>query len=230
MIRTLAPFATMGTQPGKVSWTVEVACAIPTVIVGSFALMLSIGLVLGGLSAGGGEPYRTFGDLVGAGYRVGLVVAAFTCPLPILASLLAQVVPWAHFRQDTDPILLAIERARVRLVLLAFLPVVPLAGVACGCLAAMEARNPLCEILVASTVPGWINSQVLELVVLLSLASGVVVFIWVVMHGFRRVTVLVEPDEDTCRQCQYCIAGLERCPECGKERRTFEVPGAKSGG
>jgi len=218
MIRTLAHVATMGTRPGGMSWMVEVVCGFVAVAAGSFALMLSIGLVFGGVAVAVGEPYRTFGELIVFAYYGGVWLAVFTCPLPILLSLLAQVVPWAHFRQRTDPILLAIERASVRLVLLAFLPVVPFAAIACGLLAAMEARNPWCEILDASTVPGWINSQVLELAVFVSLALGVAVFVWTLVHGVRLVGVLVEPDEDVCRQCQYCIVGLDRCPECGQER------------
>lgn len=227
MIRTLAFVATMGTRPGEARWLAEIVCGLASVIVGSFALMLLIGLVLGGFGAHMSHPYRTFGELLWTGYRFGLIFATFTFAIPVLFSLLAQVVPWAHFRYCTDPILLAIQRARVRLLLLAFFPVIPFAAIVCGALMAMTARNPY-WVIDASTVPGWIESQVLELVVYVSLASGVGTFVWIVVHGIRRVRVLMEPNEDICQQCQYCIVGLERCPECGLERHAVEEPDVES--
>jgi hypothetical protein len=216
--RTLAVAATMGTRPGKASWVVEVASALVSVVVGGFALMLSIGLVLGGLVACTGEPYRTFGELIRVGYEDGFWLGALTSFFPILLCFLAQVIPWALFRYSTDPILLPVERANVRLVLLAFLPVVPFAVIACGVLAAMNARIPGCDILIASTVPGWIDSPVLDLVLLVSLVVGPAVFAWTIVLGLRRVRVMLAWDENQCPECLYDMVGLARCPECGRER------------
>ena len=215
MIRAIAHLATMGVRPGGSSWCIEVAYSIVSVLVGSFALMLSLGLLLGGVSAAAAEPFRTFGELIGFAFEFGVWVGIFTCPLPIVLCLMAQVIPWWFYRFQEDPILLASERARVRAVLLAFLPVTLLAAIACGCFAAMAARDPACEILVASTRPAWVHSQVLEIVASLSIVMGFAVFYLTAIRGVRRGEVIVEPKESQCPECSYDTIGLTRCPECG---------------